>query len=262
MSSNDPFTSSGSDAMQFPQGTVASGPSATKIILIILGIVGVVGFLFCGLLVALLFPAVTAARNAAQNTMGSNQMKMIALAMHNYHSQFGQLPPAYTTDEQGKPLLSWRVALLPYIEAAHVANEIDPSKPWDAPENMAASQKMPAFFRAPNADPNVAPDMSTVFVVRADHSMFPGKEALQFADIKDGISNTLMLIQLPNHGVPWMKPEDLTPNEILKYAETIQGAQVIHLGWGDGAVSTSKSLDPDNFQAMVTIDGGEVVNRD
>ena len=59
-----------------------------------------------GVLVVLLFPAVPAAREAARRMQCSNNMKQIALAFHNYHDKHGHLPPAYTVDEDGKPLHS------------------------------------------------------------------------------------------------------------------------------------------------------------
>ncbi len=48
-------------------------------------------------------------------TASNNNLKQIMLAIHNYHDAVGQLP-ADIVDKNGKPLLSWRVAILPYIE--------------------------------------------------------------------------------------------------------------------------------------------------
>jgi hypothetical protein len=69
-----------------------------------------------GVLVALLLPAVQAARDAARRAQGTNNLKQLALAMHNYHDTYRAFPAAYNTDAEGRPLLSWRVHLLPFLE--------------------------------------------------------------------------------------------------------------------------------------------------
>ncbi len=66
-----------------------------------------------GVLVGLLLPAVQASREAARRMSAGNNLKQIMLAMHNYHAAYNHFPPAAITDKDGKPLLSWRVAILP-----------------------------------------------------------------------------------------------------------------------------------------------------
>ena len=110
--------------------------SSTSTVVIVILVFMVAGLLGCGgILVALLLPAVSAAREAARRTQCMNHLKQVALALHNYHDVFQAFPPAYTVDEDGKPLHSWRTLILPYLEQAALYEQIDLSKPWDAPEN-------------------------------------------------------------------------------------------------------------------------------
>ena len=76
------------------------------------------------ILIALLLPAVQAAREAARRAQCANNLKQIGLAMHNYNDAYGCFPPAAITDAQGKPLLSWRVAILPYLENQPLYDEV------------------------------------------------------------------------------------------------------------------------------------------
>ncbi len=84
-------------------------------------------------LVALLLPAVQAAREAARRAQCVNNLKQIGLAMHNYHSTFDTFPGAAIVNKQGKPLLSWRVAILPYIEQGRSTTSSSSTSPGTAP---------------------------------------------------------------------------------------------------------------------------------
>ena len=78
------------------------------------------------ILIALLLPAVQQAREAARRTQCKNNLKQIALAMHNYHDLFNTLPPAYITRfpntiVSGEPgLYSWGASILPQVEQANL----------------------------------------------------------------------------------------------------------------------------------------------
>ena len=76
-------------------------------------------------------------------------MKQIGLAVHNFISVHGKLPPAVIYGPDGKPWHSWRVLLLPYLEANDIYNAYDYSEPWDSPKNKALLDKMPDVYRDP-----------------------------------------------------------------------------------------------------------------
>ena len=98
----------------------ASGGSGVKTVIIVLSVVAIVGFCVIGSAVGLLVYAVRGAAGkvsqAAARIETSNNYKQIALAMHSYHDKHGHLPPVSLPTTDGKPGLSWRVALLPFLE--------------------------------------------------------------------------------------------------------------------------------------------------
>ncbi len=86
-----------------------------------LGRAGVVAFagLFLTLggwgVTRLLAPVVQATRQQARQTQCAANLERILAAMQAYHQKHGHLPPAYSQDQDGQPLHSWRVLLLPYL---------------------------------------------------------------------------------------------------------------------------------------------------
>src|SRR5690349_18772074 len=90
------------------------------------------------LLVALLLPANRSAGPAARRSQCVNNLKQIAMALHDYEQAHNALPPAYTVDALGRPLHSWRTLILPYLEQEPLYKTIDLSKPWNDPANAKA----------------------------------------------------------------------------------------------------------------------------
>ena len=102
-------------------------------------------------LIALLLPAVQAAREAARRSQCVNNLKQIGLAMHNYHAQQNKFPGAAITNKQGKPLLSWRVAILPLLDQQGLYEKFKLDEPWDSPHNRALLTSI--LFRLPSSEP-------------------------------------------------------------------------------------------------------------
>jgi prepilin-type N-terminal cleavage/methylation domain-containing protein/prepilin-type processing-associated H-X9-DG protein len=111
-----------------------------------------------GILIALLLPAVQAAREAARRSQCSNNMKQIGLALHNYHGQHNAFPFGHmfrghhdggTNDAQGGTGFGWGSAILPFIEAKNIYDSFDFKYP--IPENritknlITAQTPLPAF---------------------------------------------------------------------------------------------------------------------
>lgn len=89
------------------------------------------------LLGTLLLCGLQAMREAARRTSCIGQYKMFGLSMHNLHSTQGRFPPAYLTDGNGHPTLSWRTLLLPYLEQGSLYEQCRFNEPWDSPHNGA-----------------------------------------------------------------------------------------------------------------------------
>src|SRR5205807_9229857 len=143
---------------------------------------------------------------AARRTQATNNLKQLALAMHNYADVNQSFPPAVLYGPDGKTPYSWRVALLPYLEQAPLYELYKKDEPWDSAHNKQLLARMPPVFR----DPSDAADStySSYYAITGPSTIFFGKEGAKFSQILDGTSNTLMFVEA-KRDIPWTKPEDI-----------------------------------------------------
>jgi prepilin-type processing-associated H-X9-DG protein len=243
----------------------SSGGSGFGVIAIVLGVMGIGGVLCAGVLVALLLPAIQAARSAAQRMHSSNNMKQIALAFHNYHDVHKSLPPAYQLDADGNKTMSWRVAILPYLEQQALFQMYKADQPWDSPANQVFANTVIPTYRNP-ADEKGAPTETSYMVITGPGTLFEDDKATSFANVTDGTSNTILAVEVVGTGVKWSEPKDLDINTMIMKingggANAIgspfrQGANV---AMADGSVRfmSNDTLEA-TLKAMITKSGGEV----
>ncbi len=210
--------------------------------------------------VALLLPAVSSARQAAQRAQSVNNLKQIGLAMHNYHATYNEFPAEAICDKAGKPLLSWRVAILPFIEQQELYNEFHLDEPWDSPHNKPLLDKMPAVYRSTRNQPN-DPNSTFYQVFVGKGALFNKAEGVQLQTITDGTSNTIMAFEA-GKAVPWSKPEDIEydPEKPLPMFGGPGFAGGFNAAFADGSVHfLSNSIDKMVLHALITRAGGEVI---
>jgi len=201
-----------------PVGVAGSAPPARSrgLGVLVVALAGLaVLFVACGgILVALLLPAVGSAREAARRAQCTNNLKQIALAMHNYHNKYQCLPPAYLADKNGKPMHSWRVLLLPYMEEQMLYDQYRFDEPWNGPNNAMLANRMPSVFRCPSDTSAKAATTTNYVVITGPKTVFEGAKSTTFGDIKDGLSNTLLVLEVPGASANWMDPSGTTMEEL------------------------------------------------
>jgi hypothetical protein len=143
--------------------------------------------------------------NRAQCT---NNLKQIELALRTYHDLFDVLPPAYVADANGRPMHSWRVLILPFLEQSPLYNRYNFSEPWDGPNNIKLLDSMPTVFDCPSRYSKGAERNRTSYVaITGPGTLFPGTAPAKFADDADGL--TMMVAEVENVNIPWTAPTDL-----------------------------------------------------
>ena len=192
----------------------------------------------------------------------ANNMKQIVQAMLNYAdaNQGKMATPAAIAKKDGKPLLSWRVAILPYIEQGALYKEFHLDEPWDSDHNKKLIEKMPKVFRTPGSK---AGDGKTTYLLPVGKgAAFENASAkvLFPAAFTDGTSNTVLLIDAADdQGTIWTKPDDLKydSKDPLKGLAVRNGRECL-VSFADMAVhAISKSANPDTLRAVFTPAGNE-----
>ncbi|GAB4131001.1 DUF1559 domain-containing protein [Thermopirellula anaerolimosa] len=213
-----------------------------------------------GVLVALLLPAVQSAREAARLSQSLNNLKQLGLAMHNYHDVYRRFPARAIFDSEGRPLLSWRVEILPFLECQDLYEQFHLDEPWDSEHNKTLIPLMPEVYKNPSAA--TEPGMAHYLALVGPGTLFEGREPRTFADIRDGTSNTIMLVEVnPDRAVVWTQPNDLE----FDPENPLNGLGSAHPGgFGvllcDGSVRfVSAVIDAVTFRRLAQIADGEVV---
>lgn len=244
---------------QQPVYVPASTSSAPIIIIVVLLACSVPTV---GILAGLLLPAVQSAREAARRMSCSNNARQIGMALFNYESTYKSLPPAYTVDSNGNKLHSWRTLILPFLEEQGLYESIDLSKPWDDPVNSHVGEKTIGVYACPST-PDIG-NRTTYQVVVDPRSVFPGSTQRQSQEVRDGLSNTILLFEADiASAVPWMEPEDASMTDFVANGTTPQ-SKTSHYGgfhciMGDGAARfIPNDTDEEDRADMVTIDDGKV----
>ena len=205
------------------------------------------------LFIALLLPAVSVAREAARACQCRNNLKQLCFALLNYEQHHGQFPPAAVKDDTGKPVHSWRVLILPFIEGETLYQQYDFNEPWDGPNNKKLLSMRPEGFGCPsdgNAymyDATCTSYLAVIGPGTAWSQLVEGRSVDSDSDEED---KSILLVETTDANIGWTEPRDLNLNELNSpdspqisskhmrnngffYHESPRGA---HVTLGDGIV--------------------------
>lgn len=209
--------------------------------------------------------AVNASAESSNHRERMGRFKQIALAMHNYYDTHKCLPPAAIRDKDGKPLLSWRVAILPYLEQNDLYKQFHLDEPWDSPHNSSLIGKMPGTYMdlGPKAHQLNHEGKTTFQVPVGPQTVFYKNEGSKFSEITDGTSQTIWVVEVaPAHAVAWTKPEDWNfdlkqPRKGLE--RTDRSSFTAAFADGHVEIIDLSKIDDNKLRALITRAGREVI---
>ncbi|MCZ2343695.1 MAG: DUF1559 domain-containing protein [Bacteroidales bacterium] len=190
-------------------------------------------------------PATTSAPMGQDRTLLTNSLKQIGLAFHNYYDTRMHFPNDITAADR-TPLLSWRVAILPFITEKELYEQFKLDEPWDSPANKPLIAKMPKIYAFGN---EVGKSKTVLRGFSASGQALESGKNIDLFDFKDGTSNTILIAETESP-VEWTKPDSLEsaarlPNRLaVLFADG--SVKLVHLG--------------SEFRKALTIAGGEIIN--
>ena len=227
-----------------------------------------------------LLPAIEAPRIYTRRAACLNNLKQLGSALLHYHDVFDCFPPAFVPDKDGKPMHSWRVLILPFIEHQTLYEQYDFGQPWNTTVNRQLTQKGTPYrlFQCPSDPRYWRSELTNYVAVVGPETAWPSDKCAKLEDVKDGARNTILLIELINSDIHWAEPRDLTfkeasrgidseANTAISSAHPISNGPFYHPGmsvnvlFADGHVqSIRERISPDQLKALLTRSGGERVD--
>jgi prepilin-type processing-associated H-X9-DG protein len=218
--------------------------------------------MFVALLAWALLPATVSRESPVRSRCKSN-LKRLGLAMYNYHERYNCFPPAYVADDHGRPMHSWRVLLLPFLNEGRLYEQYHFDEPWDGPNNRRLADTAMPVFHCPSDEHSGStspPTMTSYVAVVGAETIWPDSRSAAIRDITDGTASTIAIVEISNSGIHWMEPRDL---HIAQMAPIInpksgQGFSSRHSGGAhallcDGsAVFFSEKISAESMRAWLT----------
>ena len=205
----------------------------------------------------------TGLQTARYRATSLNNLKQLAFAVHSYTAANNELLPRNLVDKNGKPLLSWRIRLLPYLDQEELFKRFKADEPWDSENNLKLLDAMPKVYSSPR-----------VFVKKMGFTVyqgFDGKDTafesssrIKIGAIADGTSNTILMVE-SSAAVPWTKPVDLPFDEkkdLPDFGKSFDGKPLVSLCDGSVRVLDLKKIKAETLKNAITTADGNVLGDD
>lgn len=215
--------------------------------------------------------AVNDAREAAVQSACRGRLNQLMLALANYHDVYGSFPPAYVADADGKPMHSWRVLLLPFIEQRHVYDEYRFDESWNSEHNQRLASRIHPVYHCPGRNDETGTANTDYVVIVGPDTPFPGTRSTRLEDMEDKPENTILLVEIAHSDIHWMEPRDLDAAQ-MSFQVNAAGRPCIssYHPLGPAVVFADRitayrldaSMRPETIRALTTIAGHEPVSKE
>jgi prepilin-type processing-associated H-X9-DG protein len=226
-------------------------------------LVGIAGIGICAWL--MLLSATSHPREGARRANCINNMRNIVLALLQYHDSQGTFPPAYIADANGRPMHSWRVLILPYLDQKVLYRTYRFDEPWDGPNNRKLHDTVMKIYSCPSHDEKQPKTNTSYVAVIGPQTMWPDEKCVKMSDVKDGTSNTILIVEAASSGIHWIEPRDLHALQMAPVINPLRGQGISShhkggatVGFADGSIRyVVNGVPAETIQAAITRSGKE-----
>ena len=186
-------------------------------------------------------------------------LEQLGEAMDQYAQKHKRLPAAAVCDARGRPLLSWRVALLPFLDEKQLFEEFELDQPWDSPHNRPLASRMPKVFKTPGGP---AAPRTCYLVPVGPGTMFSQREGMRPGLVRDGMDNTLAIVEADaDRAVIWTRPEDwqFIPAQPASGLGSLRNDGFLAAAGDAEAYKIPATLEPQVLRAVFTCTGREPI---
>ena len=185
----------------------------------------------------------------------------MTLAVANYHDQHGHFPPPYLADGEGRPMHSWRVLILPYIEQDELYKQYDFNEPWNGPKNRLLADRMPKMY-ALHGEHRPGLTTTNYVAVTGPETVWSPDQPLRFEDVMDRTGSTILVVENRGANIHWMEPRDFVLDEMPMELNHPLGLNSKYkspaVAMTDGSIRQLRPpLTPETLRALFTRNGGE-----
>ena len=220
-------------------------------------------------------PAINSLSVGREQAIAVGNLKKIAAALNMYANDHSIYPAPIIRDATGKPMHSWRVAILPYLEERALFQSYDFDLPWDSDTNIALVDQMPSVYAATSSS-NWVTNECFYQLVTGNRTLFPSSGPLGPKKMLDDPTKTALVVEaMPpkaRQNLPgvWTEPVELDSQAMSGLIGSNLGVEIGGITQGGVAIATvdgeghflENTMAPEIVIAILTASGGEPLADD
>ena len=206
-----------------------------------------------------IIPVILKTQKDVKRVESMNNLRLLSLALLNYESSHRHFPPAVLTSPAGKKY-SWRIEILPFIEANSIYEKYRFDEEWDSPHNSKVTAQVPSAFAHPDSTSATA---ASYFAVVGEETIFtPDGKGATLGGISDGTSNTILLVEA-KRDIHWAKPQDIefAKSGLLESLGGFHAGEFAACRADGSVVALPFSMGDKTLTELLTARGGEVIGQ-